>query len=45
MFAVAVVTGPELVAKDLVDRDFVPSGPNQLWVTDMGNALWGPPAP
>jgi transposase InsO family protein len=24
-----------LVAKDLVDRDFVPSGPNQLWVTDV----------
>jgi putative transposase len=26
---------PELVAKDLVDRDFARSGPNQLWVTDI----------
>jgi putative transposase len=26
---------PDLVAADLVDRDFARSGPNQLWVTDI----------
>lgn len=26
---------PDLIAKDLVDRDFARSGPNQLWVTDI----------
>ena len=40
---IRVVTGrprwrrprPELVSKDLVERDFARSGPNQLWVTDI----------
>ena len=26
---------PDLVAKDLVERNFARSGPNQLWVTDI----------
>ena len=26
---------PDLIAKDLVERDFTRSGPNQLWVTDI----------
>jgi putative transposase len=26
---------PDLIAKDLVDRDFAREGPNQLWVTDI----------
>jgi putative transposase len=26
---------PELVSKDLVERDFIRSRPNQLWVTDI----------
>ncbi|WP_308251942.1 IS3 family transposase [Pseudonocardia sp. KRD291] len=26
---------PDLIAKDLVDRDFARSGPNQLWATDI----------
>jgi putative transposase len=26
---------PDLIAKDLVDRDFARTGPNQLWVTDI----------
>ncbi len=26
---------PDLIAKDLVDRDFARQGPNQLWVTDI----------
>jgi transposase InsO family protein len=26
---------PDLVAADLVDRQFARSGPNQLWVTDI----------
>ena len=26
---------PDLIAKDLVDRDFARAGPNQLWVTDI----------
>jgi transposase InsO family protein len=26
---------PDLLAKDLVDRQFARSGPNQLWVTDI----------
>ena len=26
---------PDLIAKDLVQRDFTRSGPNQLWVTDI----------
>jgi putative transposase len=26
---------PELVSEDLVERDFIRSGPNQLWVTDI----------
>ena len=33
---------PDLIAKDLVDRDFARSGPNQLWVVDLERheALW-----
>ncbi|WNM24381.1 IS3 family transposase [Demequina capsici] len=26
---------PDTIATDLVERDFTPSGPNQLWVTDI----------
>ena len=28
-------TRPDLIAEDLVDRQFTRSGPNQLWVTDI----------
>jgi transposase InsO family protein len=30
---------PDLIATDLVDRDFAREGPNQLWATDITEHL------